>query len=225
MKENIINFVNVLEGYKTAIKNLHWSSSNMSEHKLFDDIASSVSNVQDEISEIEQGLHGQIEKNKLKPIPYEIKSSKEFLSDLLDKTNDFHKTIENEEYIGMRSSVESFLGEINKFQYLLNLCLKESLKRKLTNKINEDNMKKQIQITEADLHTLVRESVTRILKESMGNDYSVYQEWEELVQTLGAETVLEAIYQAASTDQIMEWIEDIRKQNDLDYFEEEDDMM
>lgn len=224
MQEKILNFVNKLESYKTAIKNLHWSSSNMNEHKLFDDIASSVSDIQDEISEIEQGLHGQIEKNKLKPSAYTISSSKEFLKDLLNSTNEFYKTIGGEEYIGMRSSVENFLGEINKFQYLLNLCLKEDLKRKITNKINEQDMKKQIKITENDLHNLIKESVTKILKEGMSSDYDVYEQWEELVQNLGAEAVLEEIYQMASTDQIMEWIDDIKRSRDLDYYEDDEEM-
>ena len=39
MKKDIVNFLCKLEGYKTTIKNAHFSASRMSEHKLMDDIA------------------------------------------------------------------------------------------------------------------------------------------------------------------------------------------
>lgn len=130
MKDSVIKYINELEGFKTAIKNLHWSSSNMNVHKLFDDIADSVSNIQDEVSEMEQGLHGQIAKNTLKPIQYTIESDTKFLTDILDKTKTFYNTIKDDEYIGIRSSIESFIGELNKYQYLMKLSLKENLIKK-----------------------------------------------------------------------------------------------
>lgn len=138
MKESVINFINKLEGFKTAIKNLHWSSSNMSEHKLFDDIAETFSNFQDEISEMEQGLHGQTEKNKLKPTSYTISNSKKFITDVLSDTKDFYSTIDDENYIGIRSAVENFIGELNKYQYLLTLTIKEEIVKRLKNEpLNE----------------------------------------------------------------------------------------
>ena len=143
MKENVLTYVNKLEGYKTAIKNLHWSSKNMSEHKLFDDIAESVASIQDEVAEMEQGMHGQIERNKLNPTAYTIESNQKFLDDMLDATKEFHKSISGEEYIGIRSSEESFIGELNKFKYLMDLCLKEDLQRRINKaRINEGEISK-----------------------------------------------------------------------------------
>lgn len=156
MKENVLTYVNKLEGYKTAIKNLHWSSKNMSEHKLFDDIAESVASIQDEVAEMEQGMHGQIEKNKLKPTAYTIESNQKFLDDMLDATKEFHKSISGEEYIGIRSSVESFIGELNKFKYLMDLCLKEDLQRRIKGSVNEE---KTFTITEGQLNKMVLEAV------------------------------------------------------------------
>ena len=57
--KNILKFLCKLEGYKTAIKNAHFSASNMSEHKLFDDIYKTIADSQDEIGEICQGIYGQ----------------------------------------------------------------------------------------------------------------------------------------------------------------------
>jgi hypothetical protein len=42
MNSKVLSFVNKCEGWKTAIKSLHWDSKNLSQHKLCDDIADKV---------------------------------------------------------------------------------------------------------------------------------------------------------------------------------------
>lgn len=171
MKENILNFLNKCEGWKTAIKNSHWSSENISEHKLFDEIADSLSDIEDVTAEIEQGLHGKIGKNELKPTSYTIEGSKKMISDILKDTKEFYSSIkEGEEYIGMRSEIESFIGELSKYEYLMGLALKEDFKRSVGKKLNENkNMKKPnnaIRLTESQLHQIIKESVNKLLKEN-----------------------------------------------------------
>lgn len=142
MRSNILNYINKLQSYKTAIKNLHWSSKRMSEHKLLDEIADSVADNQDEIAEIAQGIYGKIKNNELKPRRYKITDSRKMLNDLIKDTKDFHSTINGKELIGLRSVVESFIGELNKFSYLIVMCLKEDFKRNFKNKqLNENNYK------------------------------------------------------------------------------------
>lgn len=162
MQEKIINYINQLHGYTTAIKNLHWSSSTMSEHKLCDDIADSIASNEDEIAEICQGIYGQIGKNELKPIQYTISNTKSMLNDLLKDTEAFYEKIEGNEFIGLRSVIENFLGEINKFQYLIKLCLKEDMKKRISKPLHE--CKKTIELTESELKAMVFEAC-KILKE------------------------------------------------------------
>lgn len=139
MKRSIIKYINKLQGYTTAIKNLHWSSKNMSEHKLCDDISDKILSVEDEIAEIAQGIYGQIEANELKPTYYKISTTQQMLNDLLRDTEKYYDKLKGPKYIGMRSVVEAFLGDINKFQYLIKLCLKEDIKFRLMGKrmVNE----------------------------------------------------------------------------------------
>lgn len=174
MKANVLTFINELESYKTAIKTLHWTSSNMSEHKFFDDVADAVSNIQDTVAEIEQGMHGRIGKRELKPKKYTVRTSKKFLNDLLASTQKFLKTLTGKEYAGMKSEVETFLGEVNKFFYLLDLCLKEDVARRLKGKLNESKtnniMKQKIRLTESQLHKVIKESVKKILSEDRKSD-------------------------------------------------------
>ena len=126
MNKTILNYINKLEGYKTAIKSLHWSSRNMSEHKLWDDIADSVNGIQDNVSEMEQGINGRIKLNMLSPIKYTISSQEKALNDMLKDTKYVYKSIENlEEYIGIRSELESFMGELNKYKYLMRMAVRD----------------------------------------------------------------------------------------------------
>lgn len=141
MKSNILNYINILEGYKTAIKNLHWSSKNMSEHKLCDDIADTIASTQDKISEIAQGIFGKIKKNELKPRQYKINTTKDMLDSLLSDTKSFYKELSSLKLVGLRSEIETFIGSINQYQYLILFCLKEDKLRK-TNTILESKLSK-----------------------------------------------------------------------------------
>lgn len=137
-------FVNNLEGFKTYIKNRHWSSSNLSEHKLCDEIASTISDFQDEIAEIAQGIHGKIKNNELKPKKITVKSTNDLLNSLLNQTNSFYKLIKGDKYIGLRSVTENFIAEINKYKYLLSLALKESKEDRIISKVINESINKII---------------------------------------------------------------------------------
>ena len=142
MKRNVLVFINRLQSYKTAIKNLHWSSKNMSEHKLWDEIADTVADTQDEVAEIAQGIFGNIKLNELKPRRYNITNSKKTLTDMVKDTKQFYSTVKRgENNIGIRSVVENFIGELEKYQYLMDFCLKEDIKRNIKTSLNENNYK------------------------------------------------------------------------------------
>lgn len=160
MKSSILVYINKLQAYRTAIKNIHWSSNNMSEHKLFDDIGNTVSDVQDEVAEMAQGIYGKLKFNELKPKRYNITSSKKMLQDLLSTTETFLQTLNrNKSLVGIKSVIENFVGELNKYLYLLDFCLKEDLKRRLKNQINEN----KIVISESDLRDIIREAIKKAI--------------------------------------------------------------
>lgn len=144
MKSIIMSYINKLHGYKTAVKNLHWSAKNMSEHKLCDDIIDSIDKNEDEIAEICQGIYKQIKLNELKPMQYKISTTDKMLVDLLNDTKEFHSKLTNERYIGLRSVIENFMGEINKFQYLIRFCIKEDFKRNAKQRFNEGRIDRVI---------------------------------------------------------------------------------
>ena len=110
---------------------------------------------QDEIAEIAQGVLGTIKVNKLKPESYI--NSKSTLNDMLKDTKEFYTTIDGDDYIGL-SVVESWIGELNKFVYLMDFCLKEDIKRRLVIK----EMKSKLdRLTEADYRRIINVSLKR----------------------------------------------------------------
>lgn len=157
-------YVNKLQAYKTAIKNLHWNSKNMSEHKLWDDIADSVAKNQDDIAEISQGLFGKIKYNELKPRRYNITNSKKTLADIIKDTKMFYGTIKrSNDFIGLRSVVENFIAELDKFTYLMDFCIKEDIKRNL--KMMNEAKNNKILLGENELRNVIREAINNVLRD------------------------------------------------------------
>lgn len=152
MNKKVLNFVNKLEGYKTAIKQLHWDADNMSQHELCDDIAESIAEFQDTVSEVEQSITGKLKINSLKPTEYKIKDLKSFVEDVLDATNSFYKEVKDmgDTYVGMASDCESFLSDMQRKLYLVNFTLKEELKERLKKRINESMPKNLARHDEVD---------------------------------------------------------------------------
>lgn len=152
MNKKVLDYVNKLEGYKTAIKSLHWDSDNLSQHELCDKIADTIAEFQDKVSEVEQSITGKLDKGELKPEKYKVTSLKKFVEDVLDTANIFYKSIEDEgdTYTGMRSDCESFLSDMQRNLYLVNFTLKEELKNRLRAKINESMPKNLSRHDEVD---------------------------------------------------------------------------
>lgn len=139
MKKVILDYINKMEGWKTAVKSLHWDAQNLSQHRLCDDIADRIADFQDTVAEVEQSISGNLKINTLKGVTYKVKDLRTFVQDVLDDTNVFYKKIKTlgDTYVGMVSECETFLSDMQRNLYLVNFTLKEGLKRRLKNVINE----------------------------------------------------------------------------------------
>jgi hypothetical protein len=166
MNKTVLNYINKCEGWKTAIKQLHWDSDNMSQHKLCDDVADRLSDFQDQIGEVEQSITGKLKINSLKPTAYTVVNLRKFIEDVLDDTNNFLKEIREfgDTYIGMASDCESFISDMQRNLYLTNFTMKEDFKRSYKNKINESKSSgnKKIKISEGELRKVISEAVCNI---------------------------------------------------------------
>ena len=152
MNKNILNYIEECEGWKVGIKNLHWSADNMSQHELCDDIADEISNFEDLVSEIEQSISGKIKLNGFTPKSYKITSLKSFVEDVISASKSFLKKLDGmgEKYVGIKSECETFIGTMQRKLYLVNFTLKEELKKRLRDRINESRPKNLANIDDVE---------------------------------------------------------------------------
>lgn len=133
MKSVVLKYLNKLESYKMASLQFHWHSNSISQHELCDKIMDEVAEFEDTIAEIEQSMSGKFPLNKLKPEEYTCDTLKGFAMDIVDSAKEFLSKVEKlgPDYVGMKSEVESFIGEMQKYVYLVNFTLQEEVKREL----------------------------------------------------------------------------------------------
>ena len=171
MKKYILTYICDIEGWKTAIKQLHWDANSLSQHQLCDDIATIISDYQDKVSEVEQSISGKLPVNSLKGTPYKITNLKKFVEDVIKGTKEFYHKLQKEgdEYIGMRSDTEAVLSDLQRQLYLVDFTIKESLKERLRNKINEgrvtiSNGREKYSLTENELREFVSKAIRNVNK-------------------------------------------------------------
>lgn len=88
----------------------------------------------------------------------------------MDETNVFYKKVKKlgDTYTGMASDCESFLSDMQRNLYLVNFTLKEDLRRRLRNKINE-NKKEYVIESKNAIYTLTESEFKNLLKSSIHN--------------------------------------------------------
>ena len=152
MNSKILDYINKCEKWKVEIKENHWAANSLSQHELCDDIASSISDFEDLVSEVEQSISGKFKNGDLKPDKAEKIELKAFVEEVISSSQDFLKDLEGmgENYIGIKSECESFIGDMQRKLYLVNFTLKEELKERLKAKINESMPKNLSRHDEVD---------------------------------------------------------------------------
>lgn len=137
MKKNVMDMLNKLEGYKVAVKNLHWSSESMDEHKQCDDIAEKLDDYEDKIAEIAQGMYGQVKKNELWPTRVEVTTLSRLVKQVLNDAIKFNRSLKNEKDVGLKSETDAFIGTFGKENYLVDDLVEEMVDRIVKETINE----------------------------------------------------------------------------------------
>lgn len=121
--DDVYKYINLLEGYKTRIKNLHWSSSNINMHTKLDELLDIVTDYQDNLAEEVMGIFGKFNSFMLRGTECIIINPNILIVDIINSTNVFYKTIsEDAIFAGIKSELETFIHVLNKYNYLLSLC-------------------------------------------------------------------------------------------------------
>lgn len=118
-----IRFINLLEGWKTKCKNLHWSAPKKNIHVYLDEFLDILSDYQDNLAEGYMGILGKMAPNTIKGIPSDTLNAYDFIAEVKAGTLSFYDKIPSETlYKGIASECETFIQNINKYDYLFHLC-------------------------------------------------------------------------------------------------------
>ena len=118
-----INFLNQLEGWKTKCKNLHWSAPKKNIHKYLDEFLDILSDYQDNLAEGYMGILGKMQPNIIKGTSSDVLNAFDFINEVKSTTLTFYDKIPKEIiYKGIASECETFIQNINKYDYLFHLC-------------------------------------------------------------------------------------------------------
>lgn len=119
-KEAICDFIMRLEGYAVRLKELHWSAEKKAQHELTEKAYNLVYNLEDSIAEDMMGYLGTyIEPNTITPVLPEDSNQESLFHTILKDAHAICKLMENNENcIGIKSEMESFIHEMNNIIYL-----------------------------------------------------------------------------------------------------------
>lgn len=116
-------FLSMCEGYHQALKCIHWSTTNKSEHTLVDDIDSSVLGYEDRIAESTMGLLGtRYGFGDLKTLLPSAKTTESLLKELKEDVERFRSEWDDKaSNAGIFNILDEFIEEISKWNYLRTL--------------------------------------------------------------------------------------------------------
>lgn len=111
--EFIIETLGLFEGYKTRLKELHWSASNMEIHRLIDEYSDTVSKFEDALAEISSSIWGAPEVCSIQPELPEDVEFPDLLQTILGKSIEIKRKCVDEGLIwtGIESTVDSFIAD------------------------------------------------------------------------------------------------------------------
>lgn len=115
-----LHFVNVLEGVKTQIKNVHWASLKLPNsdkrgaHLYLDDFVDIVGDFQDTVAESAIGITGtSFDFNTVHGVSFNASNTKELMEYIKNKTLEFYNSLpSNAMYAGIKSETETFINNI-----------------------------------------------------------------------------------------------------------------
>ena len=119
-----ISFINLLEGWKTKCKNLHWAAPKKNIHVYLDEFLGVLSDYEDSLAEDIMGVLGsRLSPTSINGTSCSSDNALDFISEVSTATIIFYKKIsDNPNYVGIKSETETFIHNIKKYNYLFNLC-------------------------------------------------------------------------------------------------------
>jgi hypothetical protein len=118
--ECILKYIQILEGTRTRLKELHWNTKSSTIHELMDSLSSFVISNEDDIAEAFMGVCGyRIKVGQIVPIIPDVCDHIEIIEYLSSETLFLiKKLLNNVKYVGITKLLEDIYCGLNKYAYL-----------------------------------------------------------------------------------------------------------
>src|SRR5574344_2443832 len=111
-----ISFINLLEGWKTKCKNLHWAAPKKNIHVYLDEFLDILSDYQDSLAEGYMGILGKMQPNVIKGTSSDALNAFDFISEVKSATIAFYDKIPQETiYKGITAEGETGIQNSNEY--------------------------------------------------------------------------------------------------------------
>lgn len=118
-----IEFISQIEGWKTRCKNLHWAAERKNIHVYLDEFLDILTDYQDGLAEGYMGILGKMSSSAINGTAASATDPWSFILEVRQGTLRFYNSIpEDPVYSGIKSECETFIQNINKYNYLFSLC-------------------------------------------------------------------------------------------------------
>ena len=117
MKKEHIDFICNLHGYLIRLKEIHWNTTNNTQHLLCDEISENLSDCEDRFTECAMGLSNtHFKVGDLKPYLPNAKELIPMLKELEGEIISFRKVLNENEY-GLTNILDDMLESCGKYKY------------------------------------------------------------------------------------------------------------
>ena len=118
MKKEYIDFICALHGYTIRVKEIHWNTTNNSEHLLCDEINDCIFDCEDAFTECCMGIEGKhFQIGKLLPILPNAESLLPMLKELEEDVLKMKKKCNDTTESGLTNILDEMMQNVNKYKY------------------------------------------------------------------------------------------------------------
>ena len=118
MRKDIMDYICSLHGYLIRLKEIHWNTSSNAEHLLCDEISGSISECEDEFTEVAMGLFGEkVKVGDLKPLLPNAEELKPMLKELVGETVAMKKKLNRDVDAGLCNILDDIIASAQKYMY------------------------------------------------------------------------------------------------------------
>lgn len=116
------DYMNFIEGFKTRIKNIHWTEENKSKHEYLDDLSGELGEYEDKLAEAGQSQFGRFKDGEIKGEEIDEDDPIKIVGLLYERTKEFrHKLEGDDNFLGEISWIDDFLANLKQTKYRLEL--------------------------------------------------------------------------------------------------------